>query len=73
MLHDPDQRVPGWENPPLTSYTAGFRPTTYAPDEKDDQAQIFALKAFPMSPNSEEHSMLLVKNYVLKARDISHR
>jgi len=70
MLRDPKQKVPGWENPPYTSFTAGYRTPEYAPDEKDNSFFIYALKAFPMSPNSNEISMQVVRNYVLKARDL---
>ena len=70
MLRDPDQQVPGWENPPYTSFTSGYRAPEYAPDEEDSRYFVYALKAFPMSPNSNEISMQIVRNYVLKARDI---
>jgi glutamate/tyrosine decarboxylase-like PLP-dependent enzyme len=70
MLRDPEQQVPGWENPPYTSFTSGYRPTEYAPDEKDSRYFVYSLKAFPMSPNSNEISMQIVRNYVLKARDL---
>ena len=70
MLRDPKQKVPGWENPPYTSFTSGYRTPKYSPNEKDSQYFIYALKAFPMSPNSNEISMLVVRNYVLKARDL---
>jgi glutamate/tyrosine decarboxylase-like PLP-dependent enzyme len=70
MLRDPEQKLPGWENPPYTSFTAGYRTPEYAPDEKDNKYFIYALKAFPMSPNSNELSMQIVRNYVLKARDL---
>jgi hypothetical protein len=70
MLREPDKKIPGWENPPYTSFTSGYRPTEYAPDEVDSNYFIYALKAFPMSPNSNEISMQIVRNYVLKARDI---
>jgi hypothetical protein len=74
MLRDPAQRTPGWENPPYTSFTSGFRATSYRlpdsahPDENDE---IAALKAYPMSPNSNELSMLLLRNYVAMARDLA--
>jgi CRP-like cAMP-binding protein len=70
MLRDPEQKVAGWENPPYTSFTAGYRKPEYAPDEEDSKYFIYALKAFPMSPNSNELSMQIVRNYVLKARDL---
>jgi hypothetical protein len=70
MLRDPDQKVSGWENPPYTSFTSGYRPPEYSPEEKDSHNLIYALKAFPMSPNSNEISMQIVRNYVLKARDM---
>jgi len=70
MLRDPEQKVLGWENPPYTSFTSGYRPPEYSPEETDSRNLIYALKAFPMSPNSNEISMQIVRNYVLKARDI---
>ncbi|MFH1100732.1 MAG: cyclic nucleotide-binding domain-containing protein [Methanobacteriota archaeon] len=70
LLRDPKQKVPGWENPPYTSFTSGYRTPEYAPDEKDSRYFVYALKAFPMSPNSNELSMQIVRNYVLKARDM---
>ncbi len=70
MLRDPAHKVPGWENPPYMSFTIGFRPTNYAPDEPDPRYRLYALKTFPMSPNSNELSMLVARNYVLKARDL---
>jgi len=33
MLRDPEQKVLGWENPPYTSFTSGYRPPEYAPEE----------------------------------------
>ncbi len=70
MLRNPEQKIPGWENPPYTSFTSGYRLTTYAQDEKDSDNYVYALKTFPMSPNSNEISMQIVRNYVLKARDL---
>jgi hypothetical protein len=70
MLRDPKQNVPGWQNPPYTSFTSGYRAPEYAPDETDGKYFVYALKAFPMSPNSNELSMQIVRNYVLKARDL---
>jgi len=70
MLRDRKQKLEGWENPPYTSFTSGYRPPKYAPNEKDNHYLIYALKAFPMSPNSNEISMQIVRNYVLKARDL---
>jgi L-2,4-diaminobutyrate decarboxylase len=70
MLRNPEQKVLGWENPPYTSFTSGYRTTEYTSDEKDSRSFIYALKAFPMSPNSNEISMQVVRNYVLKARDL---
>ncbi len=70
MLRDPAQKVPGWENPPYTSFTMGFRPPSYAPEEPDPRYWVYALKAYPMSPNSNELSMLVARNYVLKASDL---
>jgi len=71
MLRDPAQRVEGWENPPFTSYTSGFRVPSYALDDLDEDDRVGALKAYPMSPNSNELSMLIIRNYVLKARDLA--
>jgi L-2,4-diaminobutyrate decarboxylase len=70
MLRDPSQKMPGWENPPYTSFTSGFRPPAYAPDEEDHRYWVYALKAFPMSPNANELSMLNVRNYVIKACEL---
>ena len=70
MLRDPNYKIPGWENPPYVSFTSGFRPPTYAPDEEDHRYWVYALKAFPMSPNSNELSMLNVRNYVCKACEL---
>lgn len=70
MLRDPAQKIAGWENPPYTSFTSGYRPPAYAPEESDRKSFIYALKSFPMSPHSNELSMLMVRNYVLKARDL---
>lgn len=70
MLRDPNQKIPGWENPPYTSFTSGFRPPAYAPDEEDHRYWVYALKAFPMSPNANELSMLNVRNYAIKACEL---
>lgn len=70
IMREPTKKIEGWESPPYTSFTSGFRPPAYSPEEKDGQMHIYALKAFPMSPNSNELSMLIVRNYVLKIRDI---
>jgi hypothetical protein len=71
MLRDPEQKVPGWENPPYTTFTSSYRLPEYATDEeKDGHYFVYALKAFPMSPYSNEISMQVVRNYVLKARDL---
>jgi len=70
MLRDPDQSIPGWENPPYTSFTTGYRAPEYNPNESDENYLVYALKSFPMSPNSNEISMQVVRNYVLKARDL---
>jgi hypothetical protein len=71
MLRDPGQQVPGWENPPYTTFTSGYRTTEYSSlDQDDGEVFVYALKAFPMSPNSNEISMQVVRNYVLKARDL---
>ena len=74
MLRDPQQKVPGWENPPYTSFTTGYRTTEYSSNDRSDtDVFVYALKAFPMSPNSNEISMQVVRNYVLKARDLAVR
>jgi glutamate/tyrosine decarboxylase-like PLP-dependent enzyme len=70
MLRDSKHKVSGWENPPYTSFTSKYRLTKYACDEKDSACYIYALKAYPMSPNSNEISMQVVRNYILKARDL---
>lgn len=70
MLREPDQKIPGWESPPYTSLTRGYRAPTYAPNEQNTDYLVYALKAFPMSPFSNELSILLIRNYVLKARDL---
>ncbi|HDN26598.1 MAG TPA: aspartate aminotransferase family protein [Thioploca sp.] len=70
MLRNPSSAPTGWKNPPYTSYTAGFRAPLYAPDESDSRYFIYALKSYPMSPNSDEHSMVLLIAYVLKAREL---
>lgn len=71
MLRDEKSKVQGWENPPYTSYTDAARYTNYAKsDEGIEVHLISALKAFLMSPFSNEISILLVRNYVLKARDL---
>ncbi len=71
MLRDPEQRVEGWENPPFTSFTSGFRAPSYDLDDLREGDRVAALKAYPMSPNSNELSMLLIRNYFLKARDLA--
>lgn len=71
MLRDPQEKIPGWENPPYTSFTSGYRTTKYSSNDRNDTGVfVYALKAFPMSPNSNEISMQVVRNYVLKARDL---
>ena len=70
MLRNPSSAPEGWKNPPYSSYTAGYRAPLYAPDEEDGQYFIYALKSYPMSPNSDEHSMALLIAYVLKAREL---
>ncbi|MCK4815669.1 hypothetical protein KA005_07865, partial [bacterium] len=70
VLRDPDQKISGWENPPFLGFTSGYRPPAYVPDEIDHRYCIYALKAFPMSPNSNELSMLNVRNYVIKACEL---
>jgi glutamate/tyrosine decarboxylase-like PLP-dependent enzyme len=70
MLRDPNQKVSGWENPPILGFTSGYRPPAYVPDEIDHRYCIYALKAFPMSPNSNELSMLNVRNYVIKTCEL---
>ncbi len=46
-----------------------YRSTDYPPQAKSEGV-MHALKAFRMSPFSNETAMLLVRNYVLKARDL---
>jgi glutamate/tyrosine decarboxylase-like PLP-dependent enzyme len=70
MLRDPDQKVSGWENPPMMGFSSGYRPPAYDPDENDLRYWIYAMKAFPMSPNSNELSMLNVRNYLIKACEL---
>jgi L-2,4-diaminobutyrate decarboxylase len=70
MLRNPSSAPAGWKNPPYTRYTAGFSAPLYAPDESDSRYFIYALKSYPMSPNSDEHSMTLLLAYVLKAREL---
>ena len=70
MLRDPKQTIRGWENPPYTSFTSGYRNVEYPHDPKDSSYHVYSLKSFPMSPNSNEISMQIVRNYVLKARDL---
>ncbi|WP_322904127.1 hypothetical protein [Paenibacillus campi] len=54
---------------PYISYTSGFRPTTYNKNMQDEEAVIFALKAFPMNVNIDAKSMDTVIEQVLAARD----
>lgn len=68
MVHDPECAPEGWACPPQTNYTAGFRPPLY--EVPDSQYFVYALKSYPMSPNSDEISMILLVSYVLKARDL---
>jgi hypothetical protein len=70
MLRDPEHKVPGWENPPFMGFSAGYRPPAYDPAESDHRFWIYALKSFPMSPNSNELSMLNVRNYTIKACEL---
>ena len=71
MLRNPEQKIPGWENPPYISFTSGYRLPEYSSESKDDNCNfVYALKTYPMSPNSNEISMQVVRNYVLKARDL---
>jgi glutamate/tyrosine decarboxylase-like PLP-dependent enzyme len=70
MLHDPKARVPGWETPPYTSFTQGYRSTHYAPTTTSSSDLIHAIKIYLMSPFSNEISMLIVRNYILKVRDL---
>lgn len=70
MLRDANQKVVGWENAPHTSFTQGCRTPIYSPEETQTECLVHALKAFPMSPFTSEISMLLLRNYVLKARDL---
>ncbi|MBP2018457.1 glutamate/tyrosine decarboxylase-like PLP-dependent enzyme [Symbiobacterium terraclitae] len=67
MLRDPDQRVEGWEYPPYTSFTAGYRPTSYAPGETDKRYWVYGLKSYPMSPYCDERAMLMAAMYARKA------
>jgi len=71
MLRDPAQRVPGWESPPYCSLTTGFKSASYRLPGHDEDEPIAALKVYPLSPNSNELSMLLVRNYLAKARDLA--
>jgi glutamate/tyrosine decarboxylase-like PLP-dependent enzyme len=70
MQRNPEQKVPGWENPPFMGFTAGYRPPAYDPAESDHRYWIYAQKSFPMSPYSNELSMLNVRNYVVKACEL---
>lgn len=70
MLRDQEEQVLGWENPPYTSYTEAAQVTTYTTKKGNAPLLISALKTFPMSPFSNEISILLVRNYALKARDL---
>ena len=71
MLRDPESRIPGWENPPYTSFTSGFRAPEYTLSGQDEDDLVAALKAYPMSPSSNELSMLIIRSYVAKARDLA--
>ncbi len=54
---------------PYISYSTGFRPTEYNPEEKDPEAMIYALKSFPMNVNIVPASMDTLIEFVLLARD----
>lgn len=55
------------ENAPAISLTETYRSPEYAPGDKS--CRITALKAYPMSPYSDEKAMATLMLYVLKARD----
>ncbi len=55
------------ENAPAISLTETYRSPEYAPGDKS--CRITALKAYPMSPYSDEKAMETLMLYVLKARD----
>jgi L-2,4-diaminobutyrate decarboxylase len=54
---------------PYISYTSGFRPTAYNQHEKDPNAVIYALKAFPMNLNIDEDSYDTLIGMLRRARD----
>jgi hypothetical protein len=54
----------------MMGFSSGYRPPAYDPDENDLRYWIYAMKAFPMSPNSNELSMLNVRNYLIKACEL---
>ncbi len=68
QLRTSDLKIQGWESPPLLSISSGSRPPKYG--ENDREYWIFALKSYPVSPFTNPLSMLMVKNYILKARDL---
>ena len=70
MLRVKEAQVPGWENPPFISLSAGYRPPYYALQETNYEYWVFALKSFPVSPFANELSMMVLRNYILKARDL---
>lgn len=61
-------KIMGWESPPYISFSSGFIPPNYSIESPE--YWVFALKAYPVSPFSEALSMLLLRNYILKARDL---
>lgn len=70
MLYDKSQQIPGWENSPYISFSSGYRPPIYDLNENNHEYWIYGIKSFPMSPYSNELSMLILRNYILKARDL---
>ncbi|MCP4147076.1 MAG: hypothetical protein GY757_04935 [bacterium] len=56
---------------PYTSYSSGFRPTTYNREQADPHAVIYALKSFPMNININRETMdVLVKTTQEAARQV---
>lgn len=68
MLRNEEKKIPGWENPPYTSFTEGI--SSFLKIENQEHCLVHGLKAFPISPFSNELSVLLIRNYTLKARDL---
>ncbi|NIM13993.1 MAG: aspartate aminotransferase family protein [Candidatus Aminicenantes bacterium] len=54
---------------PYTSYTSGFRPTEYNPEQSNPNAVIYALKSYPMNVNINYNSMETLIEMVREARD----